>query len=217
MSLLKKLYLLILKDFLVELRRSYEIISIIAFPIVATTIFSILNPQASTMSSLSFILIISLLATLFITTTSFIREYEKTTIYYLRSLPLTAATLFTAKYLYTFLIVLLVTLATVGSIVIFSGFLEINLSILALLLLYTANLAAISSFVSALTMYSEGKYVLIPLITIVYSFPIILLSSSIINKLSIYEEIYWELSILGLHLIAFMIFAVLLSEIIIEE
>ncbi len=217
MSLLKKLYLLLLKDFLVELRRSYEIISIIAFPIVATTIFSILNPQASTMSSLSFILIISLLATLFITTTSFIREYEKTTIYYLRSLPLTAATLFTAKYLYTFLIVLLVTLATVGSIVIFSGFLEINLSILALLLLYTANLAAISSFVSALTMYSEGKYVLIPLITIVYSFPIILLSSSIINKLSIYEEIYWELSILGLHLIAFMIFAVFLSEIIIEE
>ena len=184
---------------------------------MATTIFSILNPQASTMSSLSFILIISLLATLFITTTSFIREYEKTTIYYLRSLPLTAATLFTAKYLYTFLIVLLVTLATVGSIVIFSGFLEINLSILALLLLYTANLAAISSFVSALTMYSEGKYVLIPLITIVYSFPIILLSSSIINKLSIYEEIYWELSILGLHLIAFMIFAVFLSEIIIEE
>jgi|Deesub1362A_J573_1020465.scaffolds.fasta_scaffold00001_358 ABC-type transport system involved in cytochrome c biogenesis permease component len=217
MSFLKKLYLLLQKDFLVELRRSYEIISIIAFPIVATVIFSILNPQASTMNSLSFILIISLLATLFITTTSFIREYEKTTIYYLRSLPLTAATLFTAKYLYTFFIVLLVTLATTGSMVIFSGFLEINISILALLLLYTANLAAISSFVSALTMYSEGKYVLIPLITTVYSFPIILLSSSVINKLSIYEEIYWELSILGLHLIAFMIFAVFLSEIIIEE
>ena len=217
MSILKKLYLLLLKDFLVELRRSYEIISIIAFPIVATIIFSILNPQASTMNSLSFILIISLLATLFITTTSFIREYEKTTIYYLRSLPLTAATLFTAKYIYTFFIVLLVTFATVGSIIIFSGFLEINISILALLLLYTANLAAVSSFVSALTMYSEGKYVLIPLITIVYSFPIILLSSSIINKLSIYEEISWELTILSLHLIAFMIFAIFLSEIIIEE
>lgn len=218
MNIIKTVLMLFWKDFLVEIRRLYEIVSIIAFPVAGSVIFTILNQETSGVNALSFILIISLLATLFITTTSFIREYDKMTIYGLKSLPISASTLFIAKSIYTFLMVSVVSLVTVGSIAVFSSLPKIDLfGFIALLFLFASNLSIISALVSALTMYSEGKYVLIPLITTIYSFPIILLSSSIINKMLFYQPMYWELLTLLLHLIVFTTFSIFLSEIIMEE
>ena len=218
MKALRDLTSLLWKDLIVEARRGYELVSIAAFPLAGALTFTVLEGQTSKLSPLAFTLIITLLATLFITTTSFMREQDKATIYGLKSLPVPPSTLYLAKALYTFIMVGLVSLVTIASIHVFTGYPEIDLlQFLGLVVLFALNLSSVSALVSAITMYSEGKFVLIPLITMIYSFPIVLLSSSAIDKMLTGRPATWEFEVLLTHQLLFTAFSMGLSQLIIEE
>lgn len=218
MYFLKNILALIWKDILIEARRAYEVASIVAFPLAGALTFSLLAGENSGPEPLAFTLIISLLSTFFITTTSFTREYDKNTLYGLKTLPVPPSVVYAAKIVYTFVMVGIASLATLACMGIFTGLPSVDpQSTVLLVLLFSLNLSCISSLVSVLTMYSEGKFVLIPLITLIFSFPVILLSSSAIENLMIGAPASSELRILGLHFILFTAFALLLSGVAMEE
>ncbi len=215
---LRLLAVLVLKDISVESRRMHEIATILAFPLAGSLTFSILMGEGNGPEPLAFTLLIIILSTFFITTMTFIRELEKGTLYGLKSLPITPTLVFAAKFLYTFIMVSTASLATLACIWFFTGLPQIDiLQITLLIVMASLNLSGISSLVSALTMYSEGKFLLIPLITLIYSFPVIILSASALNTLMLGEPITSQLKILGLHFAAFTLFASLLSDIIVGE
>lgn len=215
---LKMLWALVWKDVVVEARRSYEIASILAFPLAGALTFSLLAGEGSGPEPLAFTLIISLLSTFFITTTSFTREHDKHTLQGLKTLPVPPAIVFAAKMVYSFFMVGIASLATLVCIWVFTGLPQVDIvATLLLVVLVGLNLSGISSLVSALTMYSEGKFLLIPLITLIYSFPVVLLSAAAIENLMLGETISRQLSTLALHYLVFTAFALLLSETVVGE
>ncbi len=218
MNLVKMLATLVWKDVIIEARRAYEVAAILAFPLAGALTFSLLAGEGSGPEPLAFTLIISLLSTFFITTTSFTREYDKHTLQGLKTLPIPPSLLFAAKTVYTFVMVSIASLATLACIWVFNGLPNVDpVATVVLVAVVGLNLSGISSLVSALTMYSEGKFLLIPLITLIYSFPVILLSAAAIDSLMLGQPIGSQLSVLGLHYLAFTAFALLLSEIVVGE
>ena len=213
MKILRKMLALTWKDVIVEVRRMYEIVAMISFPITGVIAFTYLYQETTGIGPLAFIFIITILSTLFITTTSFQREYDKKTLYGLLTLPITPAMLFLSKLLYTFLMVTVTSLTTLFMTSAMIGLPELNMAeLITVLLVFNLNLSSISSLVSAITMYSEGKTLLIPLIIMIYSFPIIFLAASAIVNLLFQLPVMWEIQIMLLHFIAFTLFSLILSE-----
>lgn len=213
LKVFKDILMLIWKDVLVEIRRMYEIVAIVSFPSAGVIAFTYLYQETSGMGPLAFTFIITILSTLFITTTSFQREYDKKTLYGLLTLPTSTAIVFLSKMLYTFLMVMITGFTTLFMTSVMIGLPQLSLNDLIMtLLIYKLNLASISSLVSAITMYSEGKILLIPLIIMVYSFPIIFLAASAITNLFFQFPVFWEIQVMFLHFIAFTAFSLALSE-----
>ncbi len=164
---------LIIKDFKIELRRKFEILSSLTF----VTISSLLIAYASFLTTQKIIIpsffVVVLFIAIFTSTTSFIREMDSKTIYGLKLVPISPSLIFFAKTTFTFLLIL------------FQGFLELLLlsifsnsfallSIIPIFIIFSFHISVISAFASALVMYSEGRSFLIPMIVFIFTLPIII-------------------------------------------
>ncbi len=164
---------LIIKDFKIEMRRKFEILSSLTF----VTISSLLIAYASFLTTQKIIIpsffVVVLFIAIFTSTTSFIREMDSKTIYGLKLVPISPSLIFFAKTTFTFLLIL------------FQGFLELLLlsifsnsfallSIIPIFIIFSFHISVISAFASALVMYSEGRSFLIPMIVFIFTLPIII-------------------------------------------
>ncbi|RLI85329.1 MAG: hypothetical protein DRP01_06435 [Archaeoglobales archaeon] len=160
----------LIKDFRVEIRRRFEILASLSFVLIS----SLLIAQASLISKdiilPSFFIVIIFLA-VFTSTTSFVREMDSKTIYGLKLLPIHPYKIFLEKSLFTFLLIL------------FQGFLEMfflavfsSVSLfehIPIFIIFSFYIATVSSFSSALVMYSEGRGFLIPMLIFIFTYPVL--------------------------------------------
>ncbi len=165
---------ILLKDLRSEVRRMYEIFSMFTFALLSIIAFSFsLGPAPSNVLEVipTSLWVIILFTGIISFTTVFIREMDKGTVDGLRSLPTSAQAILLGKTFYCFIIMGIVELILVpASMVLFNY--SFNSSFVLVILIFalgTFNLALIGSMVSALTMYSESKTILVPLLT----FPLI--------------------------------------------
>jgi len=165
---------ILLKDLRLELRRKYEIFSMFTFALLSIISFSFsLGPAPSNVLDVipTSLWVIILFTGIISFTTVFIREMDKGTMDGLRSLPSSPQAIFLGKTFYCFILMGIVEFVLIpASMILFNYSFNSDLALVILtFVLGTFNIALIGSMVSALTMYSESKTILIPLLT----FPLI--------------------------------------------
>jgi len=163
---------IIIKDLKVEIRRRFEVLASLSFVLIS----SLLIAQAGLMSKNiiypAFFIVVIFLA-VFTSTTSFLREMDSKTIYGLKLLPIHPYTVFLAKSLFTFLLIVFQGFLEMIFLAIFSN--DFGLFALApIFLIFSFYIAVISSFSSALVMYSEGRGFLIPMLIFIFTSPILI-------------------------------------------
>lgn len=155
------------KDLKTELRRAYEIVSILVFSAGSILLCSLAwsNTIANRPEVASAALwIILFFASVLTFTTSFTREMDRGTLGALKTLPCSPSAIFFGKALYAIALLSLIT----GVLLLFSGvflnvtFFENLLETSLIFFLGVVNLAFAGSFVSGLVMFSEGKTLLLP-------------------------------------------------------
>ncbi len=188
---------LIVKDFKVELRRKFEILSSLTFVAVS----SLISAYASFLTTKEIIIpsffIILVFIAVFTSTTSFIREMDSKTIYGLRLIPISPVIVFLSKTLFTFSLVILQGLVELLLLSIFSN--DFNLiAILPIFVVFSFYIAVVSAFSSALVMFSEGRGFLIPMIVFIFTLPVVspLMDMDLITLLL--ETVAISLSIISL-------------------
>ncbi len=173
---LKQVYTILRKDLRIEVRRGYELISLVAFSVAAVLAFGYIYQNAEEPKFLFvFLWLMLLFIVVFTTITSFIREAERKTLFGLKALPCSPMTIYLSKFLYTLFLNSILGFTTLGLIGIFVGIRRPLIPEFYLLfLLELACLSAVSSFASALTMQSEGKTLLLPFLLFLFSLPSIM-------------------------------------------
>ncbi len=163
---------LVVKDFKVELRRKFEILSSLTFVAVS----SLISAYASFLTTKdilvpSFFIIVVFIA-VFTSTTSFIREVDSKTIYGLKLIPTSPVIVFLSKTVFAFSLIILQGLVELLLISIFSN--DFNLiAILPIFVVFSFYVAVVSAFSSALVMFSEGRGFLIPMIVFIFTLPVV--------------------------------------------
>jgi len=216
---LKQIYLLLKKDLMVEVRRWYEVTSLVAFPMVSTLAFGYAY-YGTDAPTLPFALLwITLLFTVvFTTVTSFIREAERKTIYGLKTLPCSPLTLYLSKFLYTFFLNTIIGLTIILLIHVFIGLQTLLIAEFHLLFLVElACLSAVSSFASALTMYSEGKTLLLPFLLFFFSLPSVTTAIIASENLVLGLNYAAELSLIAVYAVLMFILSTLLIDYLLED
>jgi len=158
---------LLIKDIKVELRRGFEIIASISFVLVS----SLLLAQTSINLVASFYVLVVFLA-VFTSTTSFIREMDSKTLEGLKLLPTPSYIIFLEKAVFSFILIIFQGFLGMLFLSLFSNSLEL-LEISPLFVVFSLYISVISSFSSALVMFSEGRGFLIPMMVFVFTAPII--------------------------------------------
>uniref|UniRef100_A0A7C3UE60 Uncharacterized protein n=1 Tax=Geoglobus ahangari TaxID=113653 RepID=A0A7C3UE60_9EURY len=158
---------LLIKDIKVELRRGFEILASVSFVLIS----SLLLAQTSINLVASFYVLIVFLA-VFISTTSFVREMDSKTLEGLKLLPTPSYVIFLEKAVFSFLLIIFQGFLGMLFLSLFSNSFEL-LGILPLFVVFSLYISVISSFSSALVMFSEGRSFLTPMIVFVFTAPII--------------------------------------------
>jgi len=158
---------LLIKDIKVELRRGFEILASVSFVLIS----SLLLAQTSINLVASFYVLIVFLA-VFISTTSFVREMDSKTLEGLKLLPTPSYVIFLEKAVFSFLLIIFQGFLGMLFLSLFSNSFEL-LRILPLFVVFSLYISVISSFSSALVMFSEGRSFLTPMIVFVFTAPII--------------------------------------------
>lgn len=158
---------LLIKDIKVELRRGFEIIASISFVLVS----SLLLAQTSINLVASFYVLVVFLA-VFTSTTSFVREMDSKTLEGLKLLPTPSYIIFLEKAVFSFILIIFQGFLGMLFLSLFSNSLEL-LEISPLFVVFSLYISVISSFSSALVMFSEGRGFLIPMMVFVFTAPII--------------------------------------------
>ena len=186
-NFLRNAFNLAKKDFVIELRRAHEFLSIIAFSLSSILVSSFawrggLNLESETVSAILWIIIY--FSTVLALTTSFSREVDRGTIDGLRSLPCSALTILLGKIIYTTLLLSVVIIITFLASVFFLNLSLNSVPSLAFVLLMGAiNLSLVGSVISAVVMYSEGKNLLLSFLFFPVSVPVLLPSTQATEKL----------------------------------
>lgn len=167
---------ILLKDIKLEFRRKVEAGSMLVFAVAAGTLTAFVLSAPISASPANTITVGILLTMIFLSSfaslSSFIREGEQGTLDGLRAAPLAAEALYLAKLFYSFIIILVESLVYLVSTAFFSSrFDVISLPVIILVLSSTLFFAAVSSFVSALIVYTEAKGILLPIVIIVLILP----------------------------------------------
>ncbi|ADB57707.1 hypothetical protein [Archaeoglobus profundus] len=163
---------LLIKDLKIEVRRKFEILASLSFVLVS----SLLIAQSSYLLARNLIVpaffIVLIFVAVFTSTTSFLREMDSKTIYGLKLLPYHPYTIFIAKTIFTFVLILFQGFLGMVFLAVFSN--DFSLFGLTLtFIVFSFYIAIISAFSSALVMYSEGRSFLIPMIVFVFAVPVL--------------------------------------------
>lgn len=215
---LKQVLLLLKKDLRVEARRGYELVSLVAFPAALMLAFGYTYRGAEQPAlPFAFLWATLLFMVVFTTTTSFIREAERKTLYGLRTLPCSASTLYIGKFLYTISLNTMLGLIIMLLMYVFIGVQAPLLPQLCVLLLGLACLSAVSSFASALTMHSEGKTLLLPFLMFFFSLPSVTAAMTTAENLVLGLNPEAELKLLATYTLLICALSTLLINYLLEE
>ena len=217
---LKYVFYLALKDLRLEIKRKYEIFSMITFAFLSVLVSSFsLGPYSPYAIEIvpALIWIILLFAGMFSFYTSFAREMENGTINGLRLLPTSSQVILIGKILYGFILICIVEVVVVPvSMVLFGySFNSSPLFVVLVFILGTLDFAVVGAIVSGLTMYTESKTVLIPLLTLPLVLPVMVPSVILTKKLVsgvMFSLSIPELRIIFLSLVALSVAATLMFD-----
>lgn len=175
--MLKSMAALIVKDFTIDMRKRVELGSSLVFSVAAGVLAAYImggvagaSPSAIALSTSLVLLFLSVYTSL----SGFVREAEKGTLDGLRLAPLSPEILYLAKLVYSYTILVGNTLAYSFTLALFGGAYE-AVSPYAILAILLASLyfASLSSFTSAILVFSEARGVLMPVMILVLSLPYI--------------------------------------------
>ncbi len=168
-----RLLWLLLKDIRVESRRGFEVISVILFVFISSLLISQSSYVISRDTIVPAFWLTVVFIAIFTSTTSFIREIDKNTFFGLKLLPVSPLTVFMSKTIFTF--ILISSLGTLELLLLatFSSYWEI-LDLITIFMVFSLYLSIVSSFSSALVMYSEGRSFLVPMLMFIFISPVIL-------------------------------------------
>lgn len=187
-SSVKSIILIAKKDIAVEIRRKYEVFSMITFAFISVLVASFslgpFFPYANDVVP-SLIWIILLFTAMLGFNTTFTREMEQGTINGLRLLPISYSLILIGKILYGFLLVAVIELFVIPLSIVLFGYSLIShpLLVIFVFILGTLGLAIVGAMVSGLTMYTESRTILAPLLTFPLVLPIIIPSATLTKKL----------------------------------
>jgi len=219
MSAINHVLLLLRKDLTVEIRRGQEILAIFIFPlaIITSLSFTVSTMQLADFPVYHLVWPLMLFEAIFLTTTIFTREVEKGTINGIKLLPCSPAVICIAKSLYTFIFTLLTSIEALILLTFFSRLKPPPTSAYYVVALVAVSIALISTFSSALTMHSEGKFIVIPFIVTFLSIPSLSLGALGLQKSILNMTIDDELKILSALILAIALVDGLLMSIEVEE
>ena len=213
------------RDILIESRRAYEIVSTIFFAVSAVILISVawgtpisITVEEGTASLWIIIFFTSILSF----TTSFAREIDRGTIGGLRTLPCSPLAILFGKVMYSTAIMLIVLAVLLPLSIVFLN-IQLSINFFDLLLILVVGIVDLSfagSFVSSITMYSEGKTLLLPFLLFPLCLPVfvpaILSTEKVLNGLS-YVEYSGELRLLAAFFVLVLIISIFAFETILEE
>jgi heme exporter protein B len=214
-----------LKDLKVELRRSYEIISILAFSVSSILICSFAWGGAITTSpevTSAALWIIIFFTSVLTFTTSFTREMDRGTLGGLKTLPCSASSILLGKTLYAivFLLLLICTMLPISFIFLNLRMLSRFIELLGVFILGCVDLAVAGSFISGLVMFSEGKTLLLSFLLFPVSVPVlipsVLATVKTLDPTSV-GTVIPEFRLLLAYLIIFLVIGNALFHFVIEE
>ncbi len=213
------------RDLLIESRRGYEILSTVFFAASAAILASIAwgTPISITVEeSAASLWIIIFFTSILSFTTSFAREMDRGTIGGLRTLPISPVAILLGKVWYSIVLMLLVLGVLLPVSVVFLN-VQPSVKMLELLLILVVGVVDLSfagSLVSSISMYSEGKTLLLPFLLFPISMPIfipaLLSTEKILRGLALAES-SGELRLLGAFLVLVIIISAIAFETILEE
>ena len=197
MSALNFLLLLLRKDLTVEVRREQEILVIFMFPLAVIICLGFIVATIP-VGPLAYHLIwpLMLFEAVFLTTTIFTREVEKGTMNGIKLLPCSPVIVCIAKSVYAFIFTLLTSVEALILLLFFGRLQPPSIQVCYIILLVSINIALISTFSSVLTMYSEGKFIILPFIITLLSTPSLSLGAIGLQKILLNIAIDNELKIL---------------------
>ena len=162
------------KDIVSQIRKKFEIFSMLLFALIAGLVFSFALPTAlvedlggEAAIGAALIWVIVFFTGMFGFAPIFLAESESGTLRGLSVAPIPAWSVYIGKVIYGFVLMVLVEIFIIPIIQVLFGFTMFNdepLLIVATLLIGTLDLAAVGSMASALTMPSESKATIFPLV-----------------------------------------------------
>ncbi len=167
-----KIYWLILKDLKVEFRRGFELLSLLLFVLLVSLLISQSSYFLSESVLVPSLFILVIFISIFVSTMTFTKEMDKGTIFSIKLAPVHPSLVFTSKFIFTFILVTLNGLIAILFLVLFSSAYNL-LNILHVFILFSAYLSVVSSFSSALAMYSESRSSLASMLIFIFVMPII--------------------------------------------
>lgn len=165
------------RDVLLDIRRRVEAGSMLVFSVSAGLLSAYVMRSAAGVNaaatSIALTLVLVFLA-VFGSLSSFVREADRGTLDGLRLAPIGAEAVFMAKFIYSMAVILLQTLVFLASMGFFAQIGSVlRLVVLLLALVSSMYLAAVSSFTSAILVFSEARAVLMPVMVLVLVLPYI--------------------------------------------
>lgn len=213
---LKKISTLTVKDLRLLFRRKHEIISLILFSSIALLAFSYsFGPFFTYVEDVvpALLWVILFFTIMLNVPSSFAREIDKGTIDGLKSVPISPQAILIAKMLFSIVVIACVEVVLIPlSIALFSYELKVIPAII-LLILGSLDLAFAGCVVGALTMHTESKSLLIPIlmfpIIIPALLPVVVGTEKTLAGATLYE-IVPELLFIGSHFLIILVLSLFL-------
>ena len=213
------------KDLHLEFRRKYEVFSMITFAFISVLVSSFslgpFSPYANEILP-ALIWIIFLFAGMLGFYTAFAREMEQGTINGLRVLPTSSQVILLGKIVYGFILMSVIEIVVVPlSMILFNYSFNSNpLFVVLVFALGTLDFAIVGATVSGMTMYTESRTIMIPLLTFPLVLPVLIPCVALTKKL-VYGLTFSlslpELRIIILSLIALLVTTTMLFDYIFSD
>ncbi|OWJ54006.1 hypothetical protein Pdsh_09025 [Pyrodictium delaneyi] len=175
MSGIRAIAAIVRRDILLDLRRRVEAGSMLVFSLAAGVLTAYVMKGVAGVNaaaaSVSLVLVLIFLA-VFGSLSSFVREADRGTLDGLRLAPVGAEVIFLAKFVYSFAVITMQALVFIMSLGFFAQIgVMFSPVVLMLIIVSSMYLAAVSSFTSAILVFSEARAVLMPVMVLVLVLP----------------------------------------------
>lgn len=221
-SQLELAWAIAIKDLKLELRRGYEVFSMIFFAAMSIIALSfglpILIPEVTSYFVAPALWVVIIFTCLLGLSTVFIREYDTRLIDALRAAPVYPQTVFLGKMIYCFTLLGSAELILIPLSLIVFG-IEFKSSpwlVLLLFLLGTLDFSVAGSLVSGMAMYTRSRLLVLPVLFFPLAMAALVPLVEATKLLFLGQPILRELGIIGLHLLTTLLTVLLVVEYIIE-